>query len=161
MNLSDEQKQTIAQRLADGASISDIQRLITDEFEVHATFMETRFLIDDLDLDLKEPEQPAAPEVAADSQSNPDASVLDSSGEQAAASNDSPGGVSVEIDSIKRPGAALSGSVTFRDGVSAKWYVDPMGRLGLDPDQEGYQPSPEDIEVFQVELQNKMQGTQL
>ena len=53
MNLSDEQKQTIAQRLADGESIADIQRLITSEFGVAMTFMETRFLLDDLNLDLK------------------------------------------------------------------------------------------------------------
>jgi hypothetical protein len=56
MNLSDEQKQIIAQRLSDGASISDIQRLVTDDFNGSMTFMETRFLIDDLNLDLKEPE---------------------------------------------------------------------------------------------------------
>ncbi len=150
MNLTDEQKQTIAQRLGDGASIADIQKLVTDEFGVAITYMDTRFLIDDLNLELKpeepKPETPASNDVSA----APDPSApLDSGG---------PGSVSVEIDKIKRPGAAVSGSVTFSDGVSAKWYVDPMGRLGLDPSQEGYQPSQEDIEAFQVELQTKMQG---
>ena len=162
MNLSDEQKSIIAERLNDGASIADIQSLITNEFDVAATYMETRFLIDDLNLELQDQERVSAdlstPTNSSTSSSGGSGEILDQSGaktKQAAASG---GGVTVDIDSIKRPGTALSGSVTFSDGVSAKWYVDPMGRLGLDPDQPDYQPSQEDIETFQMELQAKMQG---
>ena len=162
MNLSDEQKSIIAERLNDGASIADIQSLITNEFDVAATYMETRFLIDDLNLELQDQERVSAdlstPTNSSASSSGGSGEILDQSGaktKQAAASG---GGVTVEIDSIKRPGTALSGSVTFSDGVSAKWYVDPMGRLGLDPNQPNYQPSQEDIETFQMELQAKMQG---
>lgn len=162
MNLSDEQKSVIAERLNDGASIADIQSLITNEFEVAATYMETRFLIDDLNLELKDQEKVStdlnAPTNSGANSAGGSGGILDQSGaetEQAAASG---GGVTVDIDSIKRPGTALSGSVTFSDGLSAKWYVDPMGRLGLDPDQPDYQPSQEDIETFQMELQTKMQG---
>ena len=68
MNLSDEQKQIIAQRLSDGASISDIQRLVTDEFNGSMTFMETRFLIDDLNLDLQEPEVAEEATIAQDAE---------------------------------------------------------------------------------------------
>ncbi len=152
MNLSDEQKQNIAQRLADGESIADIQRLITSEFGVAMTFMETRFLLDDLDLDLKEEEpKPEAEDTA---------QTVDASPELQAPEGSNPGGgpVSVDIDKIVRPGSAISGTVTFSDGVTAKWYVDQMGRLGLDPDQEGYQPSESDIQAFQTELQAKMQA---
>ena len=162
MNLSDEQKSIIAERLNDGASIADIQSLITNEFDVAATYMETRFLIDDLNLELQDQERVSAdlspPTNSSASSSGGSGGILDQSGaktKQAAASG---GGVTVDIDSIKRPGTALSGSVTFSDGVSTKWYVDPMGRLGLDPDQPNYQPSQEDIETFQMELQAKMQG---
>jgi len=152
MNLTDEQKQIIAQRLSDGDSIADIQKLITSDFGVHMTFMETRFLIDDLNLELKaeevKPEAVDAKSAAETLSSIPadDASAIPT------------GSVSVEIDKVVRPGAAISGSVTFSDGVGAKWYVDTMGRLGLDPEQEGYQPSQEDIETFQTELQSKMQA---
>ena len=162
MNLSDEQTSIIAEHLNDGASIADIQSLITNEFDVAATYMETRFLIDDLNLELQDQERVSAdlstPTSPSASSSGGSGKILDQSGaktKQAAASG---GGVTVDIDSIKRPGTALSGSVTFSDGVSAKWYVDPMGRLGLDPDQPDYQPSQEDIETFQMELQAKMQG---
>ena len=152
MNLSDEQKQIIAQRLSDGASISDIQRLVTDEFNGSMTFMETRFLIDDLNLDLKEPEPEVAEEAAV--AQDAEATLVEEPTTGA-------GSVSVDVNKINQPGTALSGTVTFSDGVSAKWYVDPTGRLGLDPEQEGYQPNPADIETFQMELQSKMQGPQV
>lgn len=152
MNLSDEQKQIIAQRLSNGASISDIQRLVTDEFNGSMTFMETRFLIDDLNLDLKEPEPEVAEEAAV--AQDAEATLVEEPTTGA-------GSVSVDVNKINQPGTALSGTVTFSDGVSAKWYVDPTGRLGLDPEQEGYQPNPADIETFQMELQSKMQGPQV
>ena len=162
MNLSDEQKSIIAERLNDGASIADIQSLITNEFDVAATYMETRFLIDDLNLELQDQERVSAdlspPTNSSASSSGGSGGILDQSGAKTKQAAASEGGVTVDIDSIKRPGTALSGSVTFSDGVSAKWYVDPMGRLGLDPDQPDYQPSQEDIETFQMELQAKMQG---
>lgn len=152
MNLSHEQKQTIAQRLADGKSIADIQRLITNEFGVAITFMETRFLLDDLNLDLKEEEPKPEPDDVVPAEA---ASSDMSASEETALGN---GSLSFDIDKIVRPGSAISGTVTFSDGVAAKWYVDQMGRLGLDPDQEGYQPSESDIQAFQTELQAKMQA---
>ena len=152
MNLSHEQKQIIAERLADGKSIADIQRLITSEFGVAMTFMETRFLLDDLNLDLKEEEPKPEPEDAVTAEAaSSDISVP----EEASLGN---GSLSLDIDKIVRPGSAISGTVTFSDGVAAKWYVDQMGRLGLDPEQEGYQPSESDIQAFQTELQAKMQA---
>ena len=116
------------------------------------TFMETRFLLDDLNLDLKEEEPKPEPDDAAPAEA---ASSDMSASEDAALEN---GSLSVDIDKIVRPGSAISGTVTFSDGVAAKWYVDQMGRLGLDPDQEGYQPSESDIQAFQTELQAKMQA---
>lgn len=148
MSLTNEQKSLVAERLAAGDGIADIQRLIVDEFKIHMTYMEVRFLMDDLNLDLAPPPEPeAVPEADDTAEAVPVEAELVGDG-----------GVSVEMDKIKRPGAVLSGTVTFSDGVSAKWTVDPYGRLGLDTAQEGYQPSPEDIEAFQLELQSQMQG---
>ncbi|MBK1875556.1 hypothetical protein [Pelagicoccus mobilis] len=149
MSLSNEQKSQVAKILSEGASIADVQRLIVDEFKVPMTYMEVRFLMDDLNLELApEPEpEPEEEEAGQDAEATPAEAELVGDGS-----------VSVEIDKIKRPGAALSGTVTFSDGVSATWTVDPYGRLGLDPEQEEYQPSPEDIEAFQLELQRQMQS---
>ena len=46
-----------------------------------------------------------------------------------------------------------SGRVTFAGGQGGMWYVDEMGRLGIDPEVEGYQPSEADVMAFQRELQ--------
>ena len=40
------------------------------------------------------------------------------------------------------------------DGKGAAWYIDQLGRLGLNPDEEGYSPTQEDLAVFQIELRN-------
>lgn len=155
MSLTNEQKTLLAQRLADGASIADIQRIIVDDFKTPMTYMEVRFLMDDLDLDLAPPPEP---EPEPEPEEEEAATAEPQEAKPADAELVGGGSVSVEMDKIKRPGAALSGTVTFSDGVNAQWTVDPYGRLGLDTDIENYQPSPEDIETFQLELQRQMQG---
>ena len=45
----------------------------------------------------------------------------------------------------------LSGTVKFASGSTAEWYVDNMGRLGLE-NLVGEKPTQGDIEKFQVEL---------
>ena len=67
------------------------------------------------------------------------------------------GGVSVKVANVARPGALVSGNVTFSDGNSAEWSLDQTGRLGLSPKQPGYKPSPADLEAFQLELQDALQ----
>jgi hypothetical protein len=68
-----------------------------------------------------------------------------------------PGGVTVELDRIMRPGTVVSGTVTFSDGVSGKWALDQYGRLMLDTGQPGYKPSAPDVQAFQRELQSQLQ----
>jgi hypothetical protein len=62
--------------------------------------------------------------------------------------------VNLTIDSLTQPECIISGKATFSDGKSAAWYIDKLGRLGLNPDEEGYNPPQEDLEVFQNELRN-------
>ena len=56
-----------------------------------------------------------------------------------------------------RPGTALSGSVKFASGSTADWYIDQTGRLGLE-NLVGNQPTQEDIQQFQVELEKAVYG---
>ena len=58
----------------------------------------------------------------------------------------------IEVSKIARPGMMFSGSVTFANGSSAEWYLDNMGRLGLE-NLQGDKPGQEDIEKFQIALQ--------
>jgi hypothetical protein len=65
-------------------------------------------------------------------------------------------GVSVGVDQVTRPGALVSGKVTFSDGQQGEWYLDQTGRLGVAPKQQGYKPSPADVQAFQLALQDEL-----
>ncbi|PWU06940.1 MAG: hypothetical protein C5B43_01045, partial [Verrucomicrobia bacterium] len=57
---------------------------------------------------------------------------------------------------IMRPGTLVSGNVTFSDGMSGTWQLDQQGRIGLIPSTEGYRPSQDDIQEFQIKLQDAL-----
>jgi hypothetical protein len=165
MNLNDAQKKSVVEWIAQGMKLSEIQRRINSEFGIVVTYMEVRFLVDDLKLTPKDPEPPKPVELAG-RQSGGDSTIAGPAplkGEadkvMSEANRGVPpgGGVSVKVASVARPGALVSGSVTFSDGNSAEWHLDQMGRLGLSPKQPGYKPSPADLEAFQIELQDALQ----
>lgn len=60
MELQPEQKQTVAQWVASGDNLSTVQRKLMDQFKLSLTYMEVRFLVDDLNLELKDPQPPPA-----------------------------------------------------------------------------------------------------
>ena len=175
MKLDDTQKQRVSEWIEQGLKLSEIQDKLDKELGIRMTYMEVRFLIDDLGVKLKEKEAPApAPAPAATpaqpgAASKPGATTPLEQSETAPASNRAPtprleksetagaaGGVSVSVDQVTRPGALVSGKVTFSDGKSADWYLDQMGRLGLAPKEQGYKPSENDLMEFQMELQNEL-----
>ena len=149
---SPDQKREISGWVADGMGLSDIQRKINTDFGIVMTYMDVRFLVDDLNLTLVDEEEevkPEDPEAGTDVKDdlNPD-SPLD--GE--------PGGVSIELDTVNPPGAMASGSVVFSDGQSKKWTLDQFGRLGLTGGDDGYKPSDEDVMEFQKQLDASLRG---
>lgn len=156
MKLDDTQRQAVAKWIAEGAKLSEIQNRLATEFGIKLTYMEARFLVDDLKLTpkdpepLKSPEPPAAAQpVAADALPSPAATgaeALPAAG----------GKVAVTVDQITRPGAIVSGKVNFSDGQIADWYLDQTGRLGVVPKQAGYKPSAADVQDFQLALQQEV-----
>ena len=56
MILSDTQKSTVAEWVQDGCSLADVQRLLREDFNISLTYMDVRFLVDDLDVSMPEPE---------------------------------------------------------------------------------------------------------
>jgi hypothetical protein len=145
--LTPEQKEIVGKWVAEGLGLSDVQKRLKDELNVSLTFMDVRFLVSDLSLQVKTPDKKELKEeLAADA-------PLDSLDEDE-------GSVIVEKDSVIRPGYAASGSVKFSDGKTANWFIDPMGQLGLEPPEPGYQPPSDDIEEFQLQLRNLLQGPQ-
>src|SRR5687768_18039663 len=61
MSLSPEQKKAVASWVAAGDSLSAIQKKLAEQFQVSMTYRDVRFLVDDLNLELKD----AAPKVDA------------------------------------------------------------------------------------------------
>jgi len=140
MNLTDEQKAAISKWIEAGATLPEIQKRLKEEFQISLTYLETRFLADDLKLALKDVERPKEklpPE--------PEVSEPTIPGES--------GKVAVTIDQITKPGSMISGRVVFSDGEKAAWYLDQTGRLGLDASTPGYRPNQTDVMAFQVELE--------
>jgi hypothetical protein len=147
MNLDENQRQRVTAWILQGAKISEIQSRLAEEFGLRLTYMETRFLVDDLKLTPKDPEPPktvepppAAPKAAAPS----------------AEPSSATGKVSVMVDQLTRPGAIVSGKATFSDGQTAEWYLDQTGRLGVVPKQQGYKPSAADVQQFQMALEKEI-----
>ncbi|WP_193213997.1 hypothetical protein [Luteolibacter marinus] len=141
--LSEEQKTALHAWAAEGASIADLQKRLKEDYEISITYMDARFLVLDLGIQLqdtpKEPEKEPEPDIPAEAPA-------------------APGKVTTTMDHVALPGAMISGKVTFSDGETAIWMLDSTGRPGLDPDTVGYRPSQEDIMDFQKQLADLVRG---
>jgi hypothetical protein len=201
MSLSPEQKQAVAAWIAAGDNLSTVQQKLAAEFKISLTYRDVRFLVDDLNLELKDPAPkvdasdvsktpapvgggpasraprpaPGEPaekrglfeklkekvgmgaEPAEEDELTPEALADADAEDLPAAPPAGPGGVTLELDRLVRPGFMASGTVAFSDGVSGKWALDQMGRLMLETPQKGYKPSQEDVMSFQRELQAQLQ----
>jgi hypothetical protein len=148
MKLDEAQRLTVAKWIADGAKLSEIQNRLAAEFGIKLTYMEARFLVDDLKLTPKDPEPPkvVAPPAA-------NAAPLETT---PVPSTPAGGKVAVTVDQITKPGAIVSGKVAFSDGQLADWYLDQTGRLGVVPKQTGYKPTADDVKDFQLALQQEV-----
>ena len=153
MNLDEAQRQRVTAWVLQGAKLSEIQNRLAEEFKIKLTYMEARFLVDDLKLKLKDPEPPkvveppaiAPTKLTAEKNPAPEGTLPASGGK-----------VSVSVDQITKPGAIVSGKVTFSDAQTADWYLDQTGRLGVVPKQPGYKPSQADVQQFQLALQQEV-----
>jgi len=162
MELNSSQKQQVAEWAAAGDSLSALQEKIATELGIKLTYMETRFLIEDIEVDLTDG-QPAEEAPGDENSADADQAAetadaepvdLEDAGFDGEAGS---GRVSVSVDKITRPGAVVSGDVTFSDGKTASWTLDQMGQLRLIPAEEGYQPGQDDIQAFQTALQAELQ----
>ena len=161
MKLSDAQKQKVVEWIQQGLKLSEIQGLLASEFGANMTYMDVKFLLADLELKPKDQEPPKGTTNLAASSAPPSEplthSPMPDSGEDfppdAGLPAGIPGNVTVTLDTLTKPGAVVSGSVTFSDKKTADWYLDQQGRLGLAPAERGYKPSQMDVMAFQTELQ--------
>jgi hypothetical protein len=150
MELSDAQKAAVTQWIQEGRSLADVQRLLREVYEISMTYMDLRFLVDDLDIAVVEEEAEVieAPEAEAEE------GAITEPAEAELVDAGTNGAVTVDVDAIMRPGSLVSGTVIFSDGVSLGWQLSAAGQLGLVPgDDPEYRPSPEDVQSFQSQLE--------
>ena len=183
MNLSENQIESVKKWVSDGACIGEVQKRLASEWGVSMTYMEVRFLIDDIGAELVSKNEPQGSEpdisesaakmqnVAGDSDfdsdggqagefSSPDgydsADSVDAGGSMEGDSAEG-GSVSVSLSPIQRPDCIVSGDAVFSDGSKAEWKIDRLGQLSLIP-EEGKKPPQEDMYEFQRKLQEVLSG---
>lgn len=150
MTLTEEQTAAVRQWVADGASLSEVQQRLRADFGLHPTFFDVRMLVMDLGVQVKD----RVAQVQADDVTK---AKLPPKPTDSAEPPPAPGAVSVTVDTIQTiPGALVSGSAVFSDGVKARWYFDQMGRFAFEPELPGYHPTPEDSRTFQQTLQREL-----
>jgi hypothetical protein len=164
MNLDEAQRQKVAEWIREGLKLSEIQNRLSSELGVRMTYMDVRLLVDDLKLTPKDAEPPKAATPILSAAGAPPAGTSARTGTgpggaigtRPSGTAGAPGRVSVSVDQLARPGAVVSGKVTFSDGNRADWYLDQAGQLGLVPQQQGYRPPAADVQQFQMALESEL-----
>ena len=161
MNLDEAQRQKVVEWIGQGLKLAEIQNRLISELHVTMTYMEVRMLVDDLKLTPKDPEpakhsdtvlSPSAGMPAAGSPLAGPGSPMPKPAQPAGV----PGKVNLSVDQITRPGAVVSGKVTFSDGNTAAWQIDQTGQLGMVPPTPGYRPPASDVQPFQMALEAEL-----
>lgn len=153
-DLSPQQRQSVEQWAAEGASLNQIQDRLRTECSITLTYMETRLLIMELGVKIQDKPREQPPE------EKPASPAPEAAGDQGTAAADevvapeTPAGgeLKVTVDEIPPAGALISGKATFSDGNTVQWFMDQMGRFGMRGPAPGYQPPAADIPAFQREL---------
>ena len=166
-NLTPEQKKSVTEWIQTGSGLSDIQKRLRDELGVSLTYMDVRLLVIEMGLSVKEKAKqvPANKDLGKGPSAVPGSSRQDDDlgddGQVGNAPPDQPDSgssqVSVSVDRIVKPGALVSGTVTFAGGVNMGWSLDQFGRLALSGGKAGYKPSQQDVAAFQVQLRRVLE----
>lgn len=175
-----ERNDFIQESLSQGMSLSELQDQLAQRFGIHMTYMELRMLTSELQVNWEKQDEKAVrskglPDAKADAtptrslppeEDRPDAGYdeaaepVDETTAQDAPAKDEGvirGKTTVEVSKVVRPGAALSGKVSFGSGASGEWYLDQYGRIGFTPDEGSANPDQQDAQEFQSALQAEMQ----
>ena len=161
--LSQQIKEFMAEKIAGGISLSEIQNMVNAQFNQHFTYMDIRIMASELEVDWQKlnPAAPASPANAAteiepaapqNNEADPESELPDDPGMPEEPALPDLSDTKIEVSKIARPGMMFSGSAVFANGSSADWYLDNMGRLGVE-NLQGEKPSEDDVAKFQMALQ--------
>jgi hypothetical protein len=155
---NEERKPIVKELLAKGLSLSQIQDYFHKEKNDPIKYMDLRLLLSEMpDATLPEKEllktvlPPADPVPSVGGKLPPDAAGLPEPGVN--------GKLSISVDQAPAPGSMLSGYARFASGAKAHWFLDEMGRLGLEPELGSSKPTAPDMQEFSTELRRMLQQT--
>ena len=156
---NEERKPIVAQLLKQGRTLSEIQDYLRKEKGDSITYMELRLLLSEMP-DAKLPEKellktPLSPPAAATVTGGKSALKAGAASPEQPAS--AGGKLSISVDQVPAPGAMLSGYARFSSGAKAHWFLDEMGRLGLEPELGSGKPTQPDMQEFSTELRRMLQ----
>ena len=141
-----EQLEMVRRWAAEGVDLNGIQKRLSADCGVHMTYMDVRFLLLDHGIEIATTVAPV-PEKKAEAA--PAASAPAAPEEQAPVAGQG-GKLVVTLDELTLPGTLISGKVQFASGTRGGWQIDQLGRFAWN-DLQG-QPTPEELQAFQVEL---------
>jgi hypothetical protein len=148
---NEERKPIIQKLLAEGQSLSEVLDYLHKEKGDSMTYMELRLLLSEMpDAKIPEKEQPKAP-------SAPVSAIESSTGKASAPAEAGGGKLSISMDQTPAPGSMLSGYARFSSGAKAHWFLDEMGRLGVEPELGASKPTQQDMKEFTAELRRALQ----
>ncbi len=146
--MTDEQRNRfIAEQLNAGVKLNDIQRLLETEHGVRMTYLDLRMLAAELEVDWQRQEPP-----------KPAVEAKVSAVDEGLAAAPPVAAVTVTVNKLARPDAAISGSYQCPSGARGEWIVDHYGRPGLIPAEGSPKPTAEEMKQFQQELVRQIQG---
>jgi len=162
-NFDDAQRKTVAEWIAQGVELAEIQNRLASELALRLTYMQVRLLVDDLKLTPKDAEPAKPSDTVLSASALPPAATARSPVARPGAPTPKPappaggpGKVSLTVDELTLPGAVVSGKVTFSDGNTAAWQIDQAGQLGLIPSRPGYRPPASDVQPFHMALETEL-----
>jgi hypothetical protein len=157
---NEERKSIVGELLAKGQTLSQIQDYLHKEKNDPITYMDLRLLLSEMpDAKLPEKELPKTvlPTAASAASTATKAVPKDFASSPAAKEPAAGGRLSVSVDQMPAPGSMLSGYARFSSGAKAHWFLDEMGRLGLEPELGTGKPTPADMQEFSTELRRMLQ----
>lgn len=146
---NEERKPIIHDLLKQGRSLSEILDFLHREKQDNITYMELRLLLSDMP-DAKLPEK-EPPKSAVTKDSTVVKVPAPGKGTEPATK------LSIGVDQVPQPGCMLSGYVRFATGAKGHWFLDEMGRLGLEPELGSSKPTQKDMQEFTAELKKMLQ----
>jgi hypothetical protein len=120
--------------------LGDIQTLLEKEHKIRLSYFELRMIAAGLEQVNWQKQDPVKPDPA---KIPPPEAAAKTAIDKA----------QVTVSKVIRPGAMMSGEVTFKSGNRAEWWIDTQGRPGLNPLPGSDKPDKDDVNDFIVELQ--------